>query len=106
MATKAEQFRANEQKSGAKGKKPKRRSTRKPKKAAWKRESHHAETKATHAIEERPSTGKRPSRVSSRGSANRAKGDASFERREEGKGTSSDAQYRKAKARSSRVRGH
>jgi hypothetical protein len=61
--------------------------------------------KATHAREPRPGEGNRPSRVSSRASANRARGDASFERREVDKKTSPDARYRKARARASRVRG-
>lgn len=106
MATRAEQFRASEEKSGAKGRTPKRKSKKKPKKSAWKHESHHAEVKATHAVEPRPAEGKRPSRVSSRASANRAKGDASFERREEDKKTSPESRYRKASARASHVRGH
>ena len=105
MATKAEKFRANEEKTGIKGRKPKRKSKKKPKKATWKHESHHADVKATHALEARPAKGKRPSRVSSRASANRAKGDASFERREEDKKTSPESRYRKASARKSRVRG-
>ncbi len=106
MATRAEQFHANEEKSGARGRKPKRRSKKKPKKSAWKHQSHHADVKATHALEPRPSKGKRPSRVSSRASANRAKGDSSFEHREEDKKTSPDSRYRKSSARRSRVRGH
>jgi hypothetical protein len=106
MATRAERFHADQEKSGDKGRKPKRKSKKKPKKSAWKRESHHAEVKATHALEPRPSKGKRPSRVSSRASANRAKGDASFEHRQEDKKTSADSRYRKSRARASRVRGH
>lgn len=105
MATKAEEFRAAEQKTGSRGRKPKRTSRKKPKKSAWKHESHHAQAKATHAYEPRPSHGKRPSRVSSRASANRAKGDAPFEHRREDREASPDSRYREARGRSSHVRG-
>ena len=66
MATRAEQFRSSSQRSG----KPKHVSKKKAKKADWSHDKAHAGSKATHAME--VSEG-RPSRESTRGSANRAK---------------------------------
>jgi hypothetical protein len=84
MATRAEQFRAQEQRRGG-AKKAKRKNTRPSRPGAphagRQRASKHAARKATYALEE--SAGKRPSRKSTRKSANRAKPDASFNRREE-----------------------
>lgn len=79
MATKADQARAGAQKKGPSKKKAKKVAQRKPRKA-------HAEPiaagrKATVAKEQ--TKGKRPSRKSTRASANRAKADSALEIRSE-----------------------
>jgi hypothetical protein len=100
MATKAEQFRSREQKKG----KPSKVSTKKPPKAKWGRAKGHAASKATYALE--PSApGTRPSRESSRSSANRAKPDTAYNLTEETKKGAPENRARKARAKSMRVRG-
>ena len=100
MATKAEQFRSDEQKKG----KPSKVSAKKPRKAAWSRAKGHAASKATHAFE--PSApGSRPSRESSRSSANRARADAGLNLTEETKKGAPENRARRARAKSTRVRG-
>lgn len=80
MATKAEDVRASAQKKGPSKKKAKKLVQRKPKRS-------HAEPvaagrKATYA-KETTAKGKRPSRKSTRASANRAKADSTIEIRSE-----------------------
>jgi hypothetical protein len=104
MATKAEQFHANEQRHRGKGKKP-RTSIKKPKKAAWSRASVHAASKATHAIEE-TSRGARPSRESTRASANRGRPDVAMNLKEEKTRGSPENRARRSRAQSVKVRGH
>ncbi len=104
MATKAEQFHADEQRHRGKGKKP-RTSIKKPKKAAWSRESGHAGSKATHAIEE-TSRGARPSRESTRASANHARSDVAMNLTEDKTRGSPENRARRSRAKSVKVRGH
>ena len=99
MATRAEQYRSEAQRTGH----PKHRSVRKPRKAAWSREKHHAGTKATHALE--TVARGRPSRESTRGSANRAKSDAVFNLTEESRQSAPQARAARAGARDTKVRG-
>jgi len=103
MATKAEQFRS-EQERRARQKKAKRRAQRKPKKAAWSREKNHAAVKATHALEDAEPGGRR-SRVSTRASANRAKPDAPFNVTEETRKGSPEVRAQKARVERIKVRG-
>jgi hypothetical protein len=98
MATKAEQFRSNAQRKG----RPKRKSVKKLRKAEWSREKAHAGAKATHALED---SAKRPSRVSTRSSANRAKSDAALDVTEEVRKGTPEQRARKARVRARRVRG-
>jgi hypothetical protein len=95
MATRAEQFRSNTQRTG----RAKHKSTRKAKRALWSREKSHAATKATHAMEAGGS------RESTRGSANRAKPDAAFNLTEELKKGAPQSRARKMRAKTKRVRG-
>jgi hypothetical protein len=107
MATKAEQFRTQKEREHPAGEprsKRARKSQRKPKKAAFSRDKAGARAKATRALETtRP--GKRPSRKSTRSSANRAKPDVAFNLTEEIKKGSPQARARKARARRTTVRG-
>jgi hypothetical protein len=106
MATRSEQQHAEEQRRGP-------RDTGKNKKANRskpgsrpkdrQRTKKHAEQKATHVIE--PDRKGRPSRQSTRKSANRAKPDASLNRREEMQKGSPDSRFRKSSAGAGRVRG-
>ena len=100
MATRAEQFRSAQERTHRKG----RVSAKKPKKAAWGKSKSHAADKATHALE-RTEPGKRPSRKSTRSSANRAKADAAFNITEETRKGSPAAKARRARAKGKRVRG-
>jgi hypothetical protein len=62
--------------------------------------------KATYADEElKLTTGARPSRKSSRKSANRSKADSNLNLREERQKASPESTFRKSRAKSSRVRG-
>jgi hypothetical protein len=103
MATKAEEFHAEEERAAQK-----KNRKRAPKRGPVKKKQTHAEgrvaEKATYALE-KTAEGKRPSRKSSRKSANRSKADASFNITEERKKTSSDARFRKDRAAKTRVRG-
>ena len=101
MATKAEQFRSTEERTR---RKKKRVSIKKPKKGAWGRSKSHAAKKATHALEP-TEPGKRPSRESTRSSANRAKPDAPFNITEETRKGAPSERARKARAKGARVRG-
>jgi hypothetical protein len=101
MATRAEQYRSDEQRKGGK---PHRKAERKPKKPAWSREKHHAEVKATHALED-SAPGKRPSRKTTRASSNRAKADVRFNLTEETRKGTPRTRATKARAKSTHVRG-
>jgi hypothetical protein len=102
MATKAEQFRSQESKHGPR---PKARTSRKKAKSSeWSRKSAHAGSKATRAFEE-AAPGKRPSRESTRGSANRAKADAALNVTEETRKGSPQNRARKQRVKNQRVRG-
>ena len=107
MATRAQQFRAESQRTGAaKAKKAKRAKGSKPgvPKAARSRDKKHAAKKATYALEPTPAKG-RPARKSTRSSANRAKADSGLNAREQLRKGSPEAKYAKTRARSTRVRG-
>jgi hypothetical protein len=99
MATRAETFRAGAQRTG-KGKKT---SVKKPKKAAWGHDKGHAGRKATRALE---ASARRPSRESTRASANRVKSDAPFNITEETRKGAPEARARRAVAQARRVRAH
>ncbi len=101
MATRAEQFRSEQEKRG----RPSRTSKRQPKKAAWKRTSTHAASKATHAFEQSP-RGSRPSRESTRGSANRAKADSARNVTEQTTKGSPRNVAQRSRAKRAKVRGH
>ncbi len=104
MATRSEQHHAAEQRRGWAGKTkakrskpgvaPKHRSRAKP----------HAAKKATYALEQ-TIAGTRPSRKSSRKSANRAKADSGLNLAEALSKDSPESRFRKARARATRVRG-
>jgi len=98
MATRAEQFRSDAQRTGHSH----RAATRKPRKSAWGRDKAHAASKATHALEQ--SKG-RPSRESTRSSANRAKSDTAMNLTEEKRRGAPQAVARRGRAQASRVRG-
>ncbi|HEY8090760.1 MAG TPA: hypothetical protein VIF09_23020 [Polyangiaceae bacterium] len=102
MATKAEQFHSDEQRKGQRGKA--RASKKKAKSSAWSRKSAHAGSKATRAMEE-TAPGKRPSRESTRGSANRAKADSAMNLTEEKRKGSPENRARKARVKGVKVRG-
>lgn len=105
MATRAQQFRANDQRKQSAKAKPTRSasSTRSPRPDASQR-TEHARKKATHALEITP-PGKRPTRESTRGSANRMKPDTAFNLTESKVKGSPEARFRKARAAALRVRG-
>lgn len=102
MATRAEQFRTEEMRRGARTKT--RRSKKKPKKSEWSHESKHAASKATHAFE-KTERGRRPSRESTRASANRAKGDSALNLTEEKRKGSPENRARRSGAKRVKVRG-
>jgi hypothetical protein len=104
MATKAEQFRDEQQKTGRTGRRPSRSSQKKPKKSSWSRDKAHARSKATHALEN-SAPGKQRSRKSTRGSANRSRPDAAFNITEETRKGAPDARARRAQAKATKVRG-
>jgi len=104
MATRAEQFRTEEERH------PKRKAVQ-PRPAKEKRvtKGRHAgpstvANKATYALESPAADGRR-SRKSTRGSANRAKPDTNFNLRESLVKGSPEARFRKARAKKTRVRG-
>ncbi len=97
MATQAEQYHAEEQRTG-RGKKVREGRTKPgtaPKDRS--RANKRAGRKATYALEE--SAGKRPSRKSTRKSANRSKPDAALNAREALQKDSPEQRYIKAQAR-------
>ncbi len=95
MATRAEQFHTDSQRTG----RAKHESVRKAKKGAWSRKKAHAGVKATHAMEAGGS------RESTRASANRAKPDAAFNVTEEVRKGAPQSRARKMRAKAKRVRG-
>ena len=102
MATKAEQFREEAQRTG----RSKHTSKRKPKKAAWSHDKAHAGSKATHAFEE--GVKGRPSRESTRKGANRTKADSARNATEQTRQGSPSARARRTGvkgAKGKRVRG-
>lgn len=99
MATKAEQYRDEVQRTG----KSKHTSKRKPKKSAWSHDKAHAGSKATHAFEE-PTPG-RPSRESTRKGANRTKADAARNTTEQTRKGAPTERARRSKVQGKRVRG-
>jgi hypothetical protein len=97
MAKRSEVFRANAQRHPSKQSK-KRALEHAAKKSRLKRKLHghanlHAAKKATFALEPRPPKGTRPSRKSSRKSANRSKFDTNFELRAERKTASPHSRH-------------
>jgi hypothetical protein len=102
MATRAEQFRSNQQR--ANGGKAKRRSAKKPKKSQWSHESKHAGRKAAYVLEDK-APGARPSRRSTRKSSNRAKSDHLFDTLEGVAKTAPEPRASRARARQTKVRG-
>lgn len=99
MATRAESFRAQQERSGKKAKK------KKSAKKAPKRKARVTRTaaKASYALEEHGT--KRPSRKSTRGSANRIKPDAGFNITEEVRRGSPERKHDRAAARAKHPRG-
>lgn len=104
MATKAEQARSDEQRSHGAGRHKSRVSKKKPKKATWSHDKAHAASKATHALEN-TAPGTRPSRESTRGGANRAKGDAAFNLTEQTRKGAPTNRARNSRVNRTRVRG-
>ena len=102
MATKAERARSEEQRARRVPKAPAVK--KKPKKDQWSHESAHAGAKATHAFEE-TAPGKRPSRESTRGSANRAKNDTAFNLTQQLKKNAPANRARKSRRVAGKVRG-
>ncbi|MGH7280665.1 MAG: hypothetical protein ACRELY_04010 [Polyangiaceae bacterium] len=107
MATQSEQFHADEQRrDGAKKrKKASQANERDAQKVRGRaKKKGHTESKATYALEQK-TDGKRPSRKSTRKSANHAKSDAGLTRVEQQRKGSPDAAFRKSRARSKHPRG-
>lgn len=106
MATRAEAFRANEQKHGQDSTKKQKAGSKPGARASAKtRAKEHAAKKATYALEAPVAAGTRPSRKSTRKSANRAKPDADLTLREQLVKGTPENRFRKAHAKQSRVRG-
>jgi hypothetical protein len=105
MATRSEQFRVNEQRKHRKSETPTVSTAAKRTPATeTARRAERARKKAVHALE-LSAPGQRPSRKSTRGGANRIKPDASFAILETLVKGSPEARFRKARAKSTRVRG-
>ena len=104
MATRAEQQRSEEERKHGKGNSKPRVSEKKPKKATWSHDKQHAGRKATHALED-VAPGTRPSRESTRGSANRAKADAADNITEQVRKGTPTNRARKSRAGGAKVRG-
>jgi hypothetical protein len=109
MATRSEQAHAEEQRKNGSSKSRTRAGRSKPgaPPGTRTRAKKHAGRKATYALEatEAPEGG-RPSRKSTRKSANRAKADAGLTGREQLVKGSPENRYAKGKSRATRVRGH
>ncbi len=105
MATRSEQFRAEQQRRAHNPKKKRRRAKRRVQDSAYKTHpTKHAARKATYAFEPTPVTA-RPSRKSTRGSANHAKPDTNLNLREERQKGSPETRFEKARAKRTHVRG-
>ena len=105
MATRGEDFRAEEQRKAQKPKKKaKAKHTHKKSEPILKKEGRIGK-KVSYAEETTPAAGEPPSRKSTRKSANRAKPDSQLNRREEMRKTSPDARARKSRANGTKVRG-
>ena len=104
MATQSEQFHADEQRRESEKKRKKAQRKADAQKARARAKKGHTETKATYALEP-TADGKRPSRKSTRKSANHAKSDAALTRTEQQRKGSSDAAFRRSRARAARPRG-
>lgn len=105
MATKSEQHHAEEQRTG-RAKAPKKRVSRsKPGSPAAKRRptTKRGAGKATYAIE--PTRAGRPSRKSTRKSANRVKADSNLTLREDRQKGSPESRFEKARVQRTRPRG-
>lgn len=98
MATRAEQYKAAQERHGHEGSGVrKERSKPGVPPAARSHDKKHAQKKATYALEQ--TTNGRPSRKSTRKAANRAKPDSNFNLREEMQKASPTNRFRKAHAR-------
>jgi hypothetical protein len=97
--TRAEEFKTMAERKG----RPKRKSMKKPKKEAWSHAKRHAQVKATHALE--VTRGGRPSRKSTRASANRAKADAPMTLSEDFRKSAPRVLAGRAQVKRERVRG-
>jgi hypothetical protein len=104
MATRAQRFRSESERRHPSGAGKPKSSRRQPKKAAFGRNKRHAAAKATVALET-TQAGRRPSRKSTRASANRAKSDVPFDISEQRRKTSPQARARKSLAKRATVRG-
>jgi len=104
MATKAQKVQSEEQRKGGAGRDNPRVAKKKAKKADWSHEKGHAASKATHALED-TTPGKRPSRVSTRGTSNRAKADSARNVTEETRKGAPTNLARKSRAKAVKVRG-
>ena len=106
MATKAEQARAEEAKKGTKPKRARKLARRK---SDAEKHMHHepkaAGKKATYEKEPAPAPGKRPSRKSTRGGANRSKPDTNLNLRSERAKSSPKARARASKSKATTTRG-
>ncbi len=104
MATRSQQHHAEAQRRGARNTKANKQGSKPGSTpSARSRTKMRAGRKATHAIE--PDRKGRPSRESTRKSANRAKPDTNFNLREQRQKGSPEARFRRAAARAGRVRG-
>jgi hypothetical protein len=103
MATRAEQFRTEEQRH-SKRKKARPQPTKKKTAAEGRPAQPRRAAHATYALEAPAADGRR-SRKSTRGGANRAKPDTNFNLRESLVKGSPEARFRKARAKKTRVRG-
>jgi len=104
MATRAEQFRTEEQRRSKRKAARSASMKNKPKKASRPKRPGAAPRHASYAFEPPAADGRR-SRKSTRGSANRAKPDTNFNLRESLVKGSPEARFRKARAKNTRVRG-
>jgi hypothetical protein len=105
MATRSEQFRANQERKHSKNAPPTRSAAAKhTPTTAQSRRTEHARKKATYALEI-AEKGQRSTRKSTRKSANRSKPDATFNILESFVKGSPEARFRRARAQSKRVGG-
>lgn len=108
MATRAEQYRAEDERerraSSAKTKKAKAKTKAKAKAKATAKPTSHAPKKATYAREAHSKTS-RPSRKSTRSSQNRSKNDAALVLSQEHERISPERRFRSSKSKTTRVRG-